>query len=104
MVERIRALCEQRQLNINQLEKLCGLCRGSIARWDDNRPSVDKALKVAEYFDVSIDYLLGNEDIKKEPADNGKLEDATIKEIADITSAMTQEQREALLAYLRTLQ
>ena len=30
--------------------------------WDNHPPAVDKVAKVARYFDVSVDYLIGNTD------------------------------------------
>ena len=38
-----------------------------------------KLNKIAEYFDVSVDYLLGNTDIKEKPAENlDELQDTAI--------------------------
>ena len=34
-----------------------------------NTPTVDKATIIADYLDVSVDYLLGNTDAKKEKPD-----------------------------------
>ena len=33
----------------------------TIVRWDKSSPTTDKLQKVADYFGVSIDYLLGRE-------------------------------------------
>ena len=46
------------KLSINKLEQECGLTRGSMAKWDDHAPSPDKVKKVADYFNVSVEYLL----------------------------------------------
>lgn len=71
---RIGELRKQREkLSINKLEQECGLTRGSMAKWDDHAPSPDKVKKVADYFNVSVEYLLYGDlsaGIKKErPAD-----------------------------------
>ena len=71
---RISELRKQREkLSINKLEQECGLTRGSMAKWDDHAPSPDKVKKVADYFNVSVEYLLYGDPsagIKKErPAD-----------------------------------
>ena len=60
----IRRLCLDHGISIAQLERETGLASRTIGRWDESKPSVDKVQKVAEYFDVSVDYLLG---IEKEP-------------------------------------
>ena len=62
LVERIRRLCAEHDISVRQLELITGLTERTIGRWDVSTPSVDKVQKVAEYFGVSIDYLMGRED------------------------------------------
>lgn len=78
ILSRIGELRKQHEkLSINKLEQECGLTRGSMAKWDDHAPSPDKVKKVADYFDVSVEYLLYGDPsagIKKErPADGEAL-------------------------------
>ena len=42
-----------------ELERKIGLSAGSIRNWSKSIPSGDKLKKVADYFDVTTDYLLG---------------------------------------------
>nr|DAY13713.1 MAG TPA: repressor protein [Caudoviricetes sp.] len=65
IVDRIRALCSERKITIAELERNLGLGAGTVSRWDARVPGTDKIQKVAEYFDVSTDYLLGRSDIPK---------------------------------------
>ena len=62
MVSRIRELCKSTNDSFFSLEKKLGLGNGSVSRWDKNIPSADKLQKVADYFNVSTDYLLGRTD------------------------------------------
>lgn len=62
LLKRILALCEMRGIGISKLEKLSDLSQNSINKWDRSIPSGDKIQKVADYFDVSIDYLMGRTD------------------------------------------
>lgn len=64
IVDRIKKLCEDRKITIAELERNAGLKSSTIYRWDKNMPSGDKLQKVADYFNVSIDYLLGRTDNK----------------------------------------
>ncbi len=61
-----------------------GMSKGNLSSWrNGGSPSVDVLNKLASYFSVSVDYLLGNTDdptIKNEPAPNERL----IREIANI--------------------
>lgn len=62
MVELIRMLASKRDTTLKAVERELGLGNGTIARWDNNSPSVDKLEKLADYFGISVDYLLGRTD------------------------------------------
>lgn len=75
MVDLIKFLCNKKGITVSALGVELGLGKNSITRWDENKPSVDRVQKVADYFGVSVDYLLGrtddphpvtsNDDVKK---------------------------------------
>lgn len=58
MVEKIKRLCAKKRITLAELERELNFPKGSIYKWDKNRPSVDKVKKVADYFGVSIEYFL----------------------------------------------
>ena len=58
MYERIKELCKSRGITIQDLEKTLGFGTRSIYNWSSHAPSVDKVIAVAEYFDVTTDYLI----------------------------------------------
>lgn len=58
IVSNIRTLCKARNMTLARLEKETGLSNGSIARWDEHSPSVERVKKVADYFGVSIDSIV----------------------------------------------
>ena len=55
----IKDLAVKKRMSVAELERTLGFGNGSISKWNKQSPSVDKLNKVANYFDVSIDYLLG---------------------------------------------
>lgn len=59
---KIKELAKQRNISLAELERRTGLSSGSITKWGKSAPSVDKLAKIAEYFHVSTDYLLGRTD------------------------------------------
>lgn len=63
LVSNIQLLCDQNSISIPKLEKDLGFGKGSMYKWDKNSPSIDKVEKVADYFKVSLDYLLDRGDI-----------------------------------------
>lgn len=64
LYQRIKNLCSQKGISISKLESDLGFGNASIKKWAGiTSPSIDKIIKVAEYFDVSVDYLVGKTDI-----------------------------------------
>lgn len=61
LTERIKDLCLTKDISISRLEKELGLANGSIKKWSKTTPSGDRLAKVADYFHISTDYLLGRE-------------------------------------------
>ncbi|MGE7795248.1 helix-turn-helix domain-containing protein [Lysinibacillus fusiformis] len=48
-----------------EVERYIGISNGQIRRWNTSTPGTDKLEMVADYFDVSVDYLLGRTDKKR---------------------------------------
>jgi transcriptional regulator with XRE-family HTH domain len=60
--ERVLSLCESRGVRIGTLEKQTEMSNGTISKWTDETVPNGQTLKlIADYFDVSVDYLLGRE-------------------------------------------
>lgn len=59
LVEKIKVLCKEKKISIAELERRVGISNGQIRKWEISTPGVDKLNMVADYFNVSIDYLLG---------------------------------------------
>ena len=59
MFERIAELCKERGISISRLERELGFGNATIRKWHESSPSVDKVKKVADYFGVTIESLVG---------------------------------------------
>lgn len=59
LLDRIKILLKEHSLTLAELERKMNFSNGSMSRWNKTTPGVDKIQKVADYFDVSTDYLLG---------------------------------------------
>ncbi|ENO0232306.1 helix-turn-helix transcriptional regulator [Listeria monocytogenes] len=59
IVVRIKNLANSKKITIAELERRLSIPNGTIRRWDNSVPGIDKIQKVADFFDVSVDYLLG---------------------------------------------
>lgn len=70
--KRLRDLCEERSMTVNELVKILDLSSGSPTAWKNGTlPRNATLVKIADYFGVTTDYLLGKES-KKAPTDNGE--------------------------------
>lgn len=100
LYDRIKKLCAKRKITISKLESELGFGSSSIKKWEKtSSPSIDKILKVANYFDVSIDYLLGRSDIEGSVSEIIKDED--IISFQRARQKMTQQDRERMMKMLR---
>ena len=59
--ERLRRLREREGKSRVVLSQLCGLPDSSIRRYErgEIKPGMDALVAIADYFNVSVDYLLG---------------------------------------------
>lgn len=60
--EIIKELVKQRFMTVAQLERTLDLSNGSISKWSKSKPNSEPLEKVADYLNVSTDYLLGRTD------------------------------------------
>ena len=65
--ERIESLRKSQGLSQGKLEKQLGFSNGSISKWKNSTPKVERLQKLADFFGVSVEYLMtGKEDGQKE--------------------------------------
>lgn len=56
--ERVKNLCKSNGVSMNQLEKELGFATGYISKLDKSTPNSKYIQKIADYFNVSVDYLM----------------------------------------------
>ena len=59
--ERIKSLAEKRGMGLATIDSALGFGNGTIGKWGKSSPSADKLKMVADYFGVTVDYLLTGE-------------------------------------------
>ena len=59
--ERLRMLRERRRVSRYVVSELCGLNRSAIRRYErgEREPGLKELVSIADYFEVSLDYLTG---------------------------------------------
>ncbi|KXF74413.1 helix-turn-helix domain-containing protein [Enterococcus faecalis] len=64
LFDRVKELCKKRGISISELEDNVGFGKNTIYKWKNQSPKAETLQKVADYFDVSVDYLLGRTEKK----------------------------------------
>ena len=101
MYEIFARLIEERGLSAYKVSKDTGISQATLSDWKRGRctPKMDKLQKLADYFHVSIDYLMGNEPIKRDPMDDlkfalfgeGEITDEMFEEVKSFAQFVKQK-------------
>ena len=101
---RVRELREKIGLQQKQLAIDLGVSQPTVCDWEGGKkePSFRSAIKIAEYFNVSTDYLLGRSDDPTPPNETRTIADDDIKfALTGGLSKMTDAQYEEVKRYAR---
>lgn len=108
IVDRIRALCQQKETSITKIEKELGYANGTIGKWKlkNRKAPLEKVIEVAKLLGTSPEYLQTGEEQKKSPPHGGEPPAITdwekaldgkgkeeLKEIIDIAMKKFMEQQ-----------
>lgn len=98
--DNIKELCKINGITVSQLEQTLGISRNSIYQWSKGNPSIDKIIKIADYFNISIDNLLGRH-IPEASASTYNLQTILKDSVVSVGSRiLTTEEKDALLVLL----
>ena len=92
--ERVKKLADSQKISILELESRLGFEKNFLYRWKTSPPASDKLQKVADYFGVSTDYLLGRTD--NPSIDKGEPEEEFSTFFRIDTKDIPEEDREKL--------
>lgn len=99
-MNRIKQLRLEKDILQSELANVLKVRQNTVSNWETgrNEPDQQALLAMSKYFDVSIDYILGNSDLKKEPTQE-ELDSLTDlqKEVIALMSNMSQESQAELL-------
>lgn len=106
--ERLRELRIEKNLTQDELAQATALSHGCIAMLETNKraPSGSTVIALAEFFEVTTDYLLGLEDeigVKKYSAPMKKTAELSPdgKDLLDMFNALAPEYKAQILEYTR---
>ena len=113
-VERVRQLCKERKIPVYRLEKDLGYANGYINQLRKGVFPADRLLEIANYFSVSVDFLMTGVEPEKAPALTEKDRRDVAKDVYQIMESlessgelmfdgvpMTEESKAAMAAAMR---
>ena len=114
--EKIKELADKQGISLNILEEKLGFSRNTIYNMKKSTPNIERVSKIADYFNVSTDYLIGrtnNPIIARDEKANAYLGPAETELVAAFrnqTQNMTEEEKvrfnkaiESLMVTAKTL-
>ena len=108
--ERLKSLRREYKLNQGELANAIHVAQTTVSQWENNgkMPGIDMLIRIADYFDISTDYLLGRTEIKNEHIIKAppELESAGVEKVAvsgrnQLTAAEIQAIRRLLDCNIR---
>lgn len=59
--DRLKELRKSKNITQEELGEFCGVAKNTISYWENNttQPTIETITKLAQYFNVTTDYLLG---------------------------------------------
>lgn len=103
-------LCEQKGVKPSRALTDAGVPKSAYSYWraeagigNDAKPTNQNAVKLAQYFNVSVDYLLTGEQKENPPQQPQSEVDAAVERIRKKLESMPTEKREALMNLIETM-
>ncbi|MDD6489160.1 MAG: helix-turn-helix transcriptional regulator [Clostridia bacterium] len=100
MAETIKQLCKTKEITVKLLLGICDINRNFMYDLKNNKkPSVETLEKIADYFNVSVDYLLGREKPKTFITDCDDEADEREQHLLSNYKKLTEQAQHTLVDY-----
>lgn len=102
--ETVRKLAQEAGTSLPKLELELGFGAGTISKWDKSAPSVDKLNAIADYFNVTVDYLLSRDKPEQKSSKPKDLKKILAEEEITLNGRMVSpEDKEKMLRIIEAL-
>lgn len=103
-IERLKELMQGKSVSKQDLTQYLHIGKNQIKYWEDNGniPDGTTLIKIADYFGVSVDYLLGKAE-KKQVTPEEQPVTGIEKELLELTADMDDDEKMAVLGYAARL-
>lgn len=89
--ERIESLRKERKISQGKLEKELGFSNGSVSKWKNSTPTPERLKKIADYFGVTVDFLMTGESENGNETELKPKDEKDIKSILDNTKELLMQ-------------
>lgn len=102
-------LCNEKGVKPGRAAEECGINRSNVSLWKSKgfTPRSDALNTIADYFGVSVDYLLGNTDQKEKAPAKAEADDVTFDDFTyafhNEAKDLSAEEKNALLEMAKAL-
>lgn len=64
-IERIKDLMNEERISQAELARSVGISQSAVCNWLNGKkePSIDSLWRLADFFDISVDYIIGRKEI-----------------------------------------
>lgn len=100
-MERIKELRKEKSITMKRLGEIIGVSEGAVSQYENGKrqPDYDILKKIADYFNVSTDYLLGRTDNPQQNIDQ-QLEGIEFALYGEIKE-LTEEEKQDILNFVK---
>ena len=99
--QRLMLLRHEHNVTQEELGEVLGVSKGSVSKYEKGtaKPTYKNLWELADYFNVSVDYLIGKSDaFQADPVDQ-----EFINEVVSLFDELDHEQKESMLEFLKKL-
>lgn len=107
----VKKMCKENNTTIAQMERDIGISKGASYKWNNSKPSLNIINKIANYFGVSVDFLMNGEEKEKyyinpETAKIAQevFDDPELRILFDASRDLSPEDLQAVITMVKALQ
>ena len=98
--DRFYSLCIENKTNPTNVVRAIGISHGATTKWKNGtKPNADVLIKIADYFDVSVDYLVGKTNKKNKAVPSEQPISSKQQLLLDIVADLTDEELKKVIEY-----
>ena len=107
LYDKVETLRKEKGISQRILEMELGFSNGSISKWKKSMPTIERIQKLADYFNVPIEYLTDNnykkvfDAITSYKTKEQEEADQRLKELFDLYEKVSPETQETIIAFLK---